>query len=182
MTTTPEVAEQLSFVSPSAAYEADFWAMIDEYSRVGERYEPPMLFPKGRHFSSYLRRAEEIARGEGALPSGVPMNIYWLVRGERRILATCYLRWALTEPLENEGGHIGYKVRPSERRKGYGTKLCAMALDTAARRGLNQVLITCDTANVASARIIETNGGRLANHTTSYHTGNQVSRYWVDLT
>jgi predicted acetyltransferase len=81
-----------------------------------------------------------------------------------------------------EGGHIGYTVRPSDRRKGYGSTLCRLMLEEAwSRLGLRRVLITCDTDNVGSARIIQKNGGVFESEVRSDHSGKRVSRYWVDL-
>jgi predicted acetyltransferase len=47
--------------------------------------------------------------------------------------------------------------------------------------GLKRVLITCDADNVASARIIEKNGGRLENQSVSRETGRLKNRYWIEL-
>lgn len=179
--TLPEDHDRVAFVKPSADLERDFWVMCDEYSLAGEGYEPSVFFPDGRNFAAYLRQLDRFSRGTGRLPSHVPMSVYWLVRDGERILATCYLRWRLTPSLQIEGGHIGYKVRPSERRKGYGCWICALALETFRQRGYQRVLITCNTDNQASARIIVKNGGRFDGESPSPHSGKPVSRFWVTL-
>ena len=46
-----------------------------------------------------------------------------------RIIGAVNIRHSLTEHLFNAGGHIGYGIRPSERRKGYATKLLALSLE-----------------------------------------------------
>ena len=71
------------------------------------------------------------------------------------------LRPRLTPALEIQGGHIGYNVPPSVRRKGYGTQLLRLTLPKARAAGLSRVLLTVDSSNVASIRIIERNGGRV---------------------
>jgi predicted acetyltransferase len=91
------------------------------------------------------------------------------------------LRHALTPALEDIGGHIGYDIRPTERRKGYGTRLLALMLHKAKALGLARVFLTCDTENVASAKIIEKNGGVLASQSVSPRAGVLVSRYWIEL-
>ena len=84
--------------------------------------------------------------------------------------------------LEAEGGHIGYSVRPSERGKGYATRMLEMALAEARRLGLKRVLITCDRKNVASARVIRKNGGRLENEVVSRLRDREFTqRYWLEL-
>jgi predicted acetyltransferase len=131
-------------------------------------------------FAGYVRRLRGYARGKGVPPGYVPSNNYWLVR-DGRVLAVSRLRHRLTDALRLEGGHIGYAVRPSERRKGYGTRLLALTLDKARERGLDRVMVTCDKDNFASARIIQKNGGVLESEGPSPRTDKIVERYWIDL-
>jgi predicted acetyltransferase len=80
----------------------------------------------------------------------------------------------------NCGGHIGYGIRPSERRKGYATKLLALSLDKTKELGIQNVLVVCDEGNVASEKTILNNGGI---PDTSYveEDGNVVKRFWIQL-
>lgn len=97
------------------------------------------------------------------------------------MLGISTLRLRSTAAPEDVGGHIGYVVTPSERRKGYGTPLCALTLDAARRQGCSQVLIMCGVANRASARVIEKNGGVLDSAGYSPRRGAEVARYRVAL-
>ncbi|HWO44907.1 MAG TPA: GNAT family N-acetyltransferase [Methylomirabilota bacterium] len=85
----------------------------------------------------------------------------------------------LRPPDTERGGHIGYDVRPSERRRGYGTRLLQMTLPEARRIGLTRVLITADDSNVASWRIIERNGGQCEPGLLMTESG-ALRRYWLD--
>ncbi len=58
-------------------------------------------------------------------------------------------------------GHIGYGVRPSARGRGVATWALGRMLDEARTIGLERVLIVCDPDNIASATVIEHNGGAL---------------------
>jgi predicted acetyltransferase len=71
------------------------------------------------------------------------------------------------------GGHIGYAVRPTARRRGHATAALALMLPVAAERGIDPVLVTCDTDNVGSRRVIEANGGVLED------VRGQKMRYWI---
>lgn len=109
----------------------------------------------------------------------VPMSVYWLevydeIYGEIR------LRHYLNENLEQEGGHIGYHVRPTKRGKGYATVMLRLLLKGLAGR-FERVLVTCDTDNIASARVIAHNGGLLASQGISERSGKPISRYWIDV-
>jgi predicted acetyltransferase len=61
------------------------------------------------------------------------------------------------------GGHIGYEIRPSKRRQGYGTAMLRLGLDEARAHGLDRVLLTCNEDNAGSRKVIERNGGQLEN-------------------
>jgi predicted acetyltransferase len=83
------------------------------------------------------------------------------------------LRHSLTPALLEEGGHIGYAVRPSRRGEGHASRALALALPEAAALGLDRVLLTADEDNRASWRVIEAAGG------VHEDTRNGMRRYWV---
>jgi predicted acetyltransferase len=88
----------------------------------------------------------------------VPMDSYF-IETEGRILGEVYIRHRLTPQLEQVGGHVGYKVRPSCRNRGIATAALRLALKKLAGIGVEQALVTCNTTNVASAKVIEKCGG-----------------------
>ena len=110
----------------------------------------------------------------------MPASTYWLVR-DGRVLAVSNLRHDLNDFLRHEGGHIGYSVRPSERGKGYATLMVKLVLKKAKQLGLERVLITCDKDNVASAKVIQKNGGTLECETMSKRRGKMKQLYWIEL-
>lgn len=132
-------------------------------------------------FSAYLERLSRAECGESLVPGQVPQSVYWLVYDNEIIVGQSAIRHTLTPSLRIEGGHIGYAIRPSERRQGYGTHILALTLIEARRRGLARVLVTCDTDNIASSRIIQNNNGIFEGEATSPYSGKSVSRYWIDL-
>jgi predicted acetyltransferase len=113
-------------------------------------------------------------RGEN-LPEGfVPGASRWVAE-DGRLVGFVSIRHELNNNLREVGGHIGYAIRPSERRKGYATAATALALEECRRRGIDRVLVTCDVDNVASATVIERNGGVLED------VRGVKRRYWIDL-
>jgi len=102
----------------------------------------------------------------------------WIVEDDR-VLGAISLRHELNEFLLQAGGHIGYGVRPSARRRGLATWALAETLRAAAKLGLDRVLITCNVSNVGSARTIENAGGVLED-VRDTEIG-RVRRYWVTL-
>ena len=89
------------------------------------------------------------------------------------------IRHYLNDGLLKDGGHIGDGIRPSERRKGYATKMISLALIECKKLGIDKVLMCCDKNNIASSKSIINNGGVLENEIeTEKET---VQRYWIDL-
>jgi len=150
--------------------------MAGEYYAAGEERLKSAL----EDFPAYLRGLTDGARGVDLPPGRVPYTTFWLASG-RRLIGRSTIRHRLTPELEHEGGHIGYDIRPSERRKGYGTLILRLTLGEARRLGLGRALLTCDTDNVGSAKVIEKNGGRLQDEAVSKISGKPISRYWIEL-
>ena len=153
-----------------------------EFSTAGEeRYAFITSDMTWEEYAVLLHKLEADSRSEG-LPAGrVPQSAYYLVRNGGYIIGSSRLRHTLTPLSEQEGGHIGYDVRPSQRGKGYATLLLALTMEEARGLGLTEVLVTCDDDNYASARVIEKNGGRLLNKVVPEDGDKLVRRYWIDL-
>src|SRR5690606_40116968 len=92
-----------------------------EFRAKGERVVPWIVDEPYQSFEAYVERLLAAAKGIGLPPGFLPHSIFWLVDKSREILAISNLRHGLNESLLKAGGHIGYGVRPSARRKGYAT-------------------------------------------------------------
>lgn len=127
-------------------------------------------------WEQYILDEEKRRLPEQVLPV-VPNSTYWLV-DDGEVVAAVNIRHVLTDHLKMVGGNIGYAVRPSRWNQGYGTLILELALPKASALGINPVMITCADDNVASARIIEKNGGVLDD--TYEYQGRVTRRYFVD--
>lgn len=178
--------ERLELAAPATRWETAYLAFIDDFAAAGE-----LRIPAGggvelarSDFAAFVQRLQDDERGVNLKPGIVPSSAYWLLRHDGddvTILGVSALRHALTPALEDVGGHIGYSIRPSDRRRGYGTHILALTLQYARALGLDRVLVTCDTDNTGSARVIENNGGVLASEGYSELTKTRISRYWITL-
>jgi predicted acetyltransferase len=83
----------------------------------------------------------------------VPSTTWWWVEGTE-YLGRISLRHRLTERLLEIGGHIGYDVRPSARRQGHATAMLKAVLAPTCKLGIDPALLTCDTDNIASRKVI----------------------------
>lgn len=130
--------------------------------------------------SEWLAHVRALENVETCPPHLVTATLYAAVRaGDGRIVGMIDLRHTLNEFLAEYGGHIGYSVRPDERRKGYAKAMLSLVLQNAKAHGLQRVLITCDDDNLASARTIEANGGVFER--TANLDGKILRRYWIEL-
>lgn len=178
----------LDLITPQFALLEDYRMMLGESIAAGEDeqlgYLQRLLDRIGRtprDYQAYLDQLAREAREHAAMPGPVPQTTFWLVRDRFRVLGESRLRHTLTPSLHIEGGHIGYFIRRSERRQGYGIEILARMLDEARAIALDRVLVTCDRDNVGSVRIIEENGGQWSGEGVSPRTGKVVWQYWIVL-
>ncbi|GLJ62965.1 hypothetical protein GCM10017576_30960 [Microbacterium barkeri] len=163
----------------------DSWsAAIDEFGGVhvdGSGLTPPTSGDRAT-CEKLVAKAAEIADTSRVLPGGLVHNdLYWIV-DEGEVVGFVSFRHALNDYLRRVGGHIGYSVRPSRRRRGYASRGLALALERAREIGLDRVMLTCDDDNVGSARTIEGAGGVLEDVSDqSAHGHPLLRRYWIEL-
>ena len=135
------------------------------------------------HAEDWLAHVRMLERPETCPPHLVTATLFVAMRpSDDRIVGMIDLRHCLNEFLAEYGGHIGYSVRPDERRKGYAKWMLANVLPEAKNLGLERVLVTCDDDNEGSRRTIEANGGVFER--TTYLASEEVTlrRYWIELT
>ena len=114
-------------------------------------------------------------------PKWVEADQFMLMHtGNPRILGMINFRHYLKEGyLAEHGGHIGFGVRPSERRKGYAKAMLTLCLEECRARKLDKVLLTCDITNEGSCKTIKACGGKFERLAI---TGSEVDeRYWIAL-
>jgi predicted acetyltransferase len=105
-------------------------------------------------------------------PGFVPATELWWIDGDE-FLGRIGIRHRLTPALLEMGGHIGYDVRPSARRRGHATAMLREGLNVARRLGIKRALVTCDVGNVGSRAVIERNGGVLEDERSG------KLRFWI---
>ncbi|MDP2648462.1 MAG: GNAT family N-acetyltransferase [bacterium] len=176
----------MELVQPSASYKDSFIEAVGEYkhdtvdSFRHTKYRELSLPELGSDFDAFVTRELGKAKGENLPEWYVPQTDYWLV-DDGEFIGRVSIRHSLTEHLRRIGGHIGYDIRPSKRRQGYGTKILQLALPKARELGVGRVLVTCDADNTASRKIIEKNGGVLENEVPNPETGGTKMRFWIDI-
>lgn len=182
----------VELVVPQVRFHRSYLEAVDEFHALGEDQHSGLLsLPADDGFEGirFTRASLEDPRDfrrlvaylvDDALPDSprphgwVPCTRRWIARGEE-YLGTVNLRHSLDHPtLRDEGGHIGYAVRPSARRQGFATDALRQMVGVAGSMGIPRVLVTCDLDNIASARTIEAGGGVYEGDR------NGKRRYWIE--
>lgn len=169
----------MKLVSPSPELEQAYLDYISEWEKIEEEIVPYAARREGLSYSELLSRWEfestEMVRDKGL----VPASLFFYMDDENRMIGALHIRHELNEYLLNYGGHIGYGIRPQERKKGHAIKMLEMSLPLAKELGMDRVLVCCDKINVGSARTIIKNGGILENEQALKNE--IVQRYWINL-
>ncbi|SNS68930.1 Predicted acetyltransferase [Asanoa hainanensis] len=154
----PTVDVHRSFLAAMTEFQAEGRGATDDQTMIGselreygDRWAEPGVFAE---YVAGLRADEETPRRAGF----VPATTLWWVDGDT-YLGRLAIRHRLTEGLRELGGHIGYDVRSTARRRGHATAMLRAALPITRSLGIVSALVTCDVDNVGSRKVIEANGG-----------------------
>lgn len=132
----------------------------EEYIKACKEYEDPRTVP------SHL----------------VPATQFLYVReSDGRLVGMIQVRHRFNEYLATYAGHIGYSVRPGERRKGYAKEMLRAVLPFCRQIGLDKVLITCIDGNIGSEKTIVANGGVYESTVHEPNENVDLKRFWIAL-
>ena len=167
----------ITLVEPSEAYLPSYREAYAEYHAKGiSTYG--MTDPDS---CDIFEKYDNYRNERNLKPDRVGSDYYWLVDTETEaFIGEITIRHCLNDALRILGGHIGYMIRCGQWGKGYGTLMLKLALEKAKQRGLEEVLITCNEDNIASARVMEKNGCRYTD-TVVCDDGTRSKHYWRSL-
>ena len=179
MTTMPRL------IPPDPRVHRSFAAAMSEFAAEGRGAETDRTVigsylrdhvgttPDAAAFEAFCADIRAQALESTPRPEGwVPATELWWIEGDE-FLGRVGIRHRLTPALLEVGGHIGYDVRPSARRRGHATEMLRQALVIARGLGIERALVTCDVDNVGSKTVIERNGGVLEDEREG------KLRYWI---
>ena len=127
--------------------------------------------------NEWVKFVENTKYKETVTPGFVTAHTFFAVNDTDKIVGVINARDELNDYLLNFGGHVGYSVRKSERRKGYAKKMLNYVSEFLFSLGSNKILVTCDKNNIASKCTIESCGGILENEVIDQNR--TTLRYWI---
>ncbi len=172
--------EKLKFIRPTKEYEQQAYDYIEEFKKYNSKINGTGgLDDYIGKYDEWLKKLE-IER-ENYNKDRVPNETFMLIREEdNKLLGIINIRLALNEYLLQHGGHIGYGIRPTERRKGYNSYQLYCALKFCKEKELEEVLLTCHKDNLGSVKTIENSCGILENEVKD-KDGKIIQRYWINV-
>jgi len=158
---------------------SDLYEVLDYIKSHYENGEKNIAASNGLSLINYSTWIKMI-HNNTIIPNGEwGRSITYLVYDQDRMVGLLNIRYEMSEELRRMYGDIGYSVKPTERRKGYATKMLKYALDECKRLGMDKVLIGCYKDNVGSIKTILNNGGKLLYE--SLKDGKKSLYYEIDL-
>lgn len=167
----------LKLMKGSLQYKNQIIEMIKEWKSYNDTHNantsPWAIFKNDYDdFEYYLNNLEISTADDGFVPDS---TFFFLDEDRDTMVGAVNIRHYLNEYLLKYGGHIGDGIRPSERRKGYATKMISLALEECKKLGMDKVLLVCDKDNIGSVKSIINNGGVLENEVLK--EGKLIQRY-----
>ena len=175
--------ENLILVKPDASYEEAIRSFRKEMLLAGSSMDGTGTLRRMENPNDWIKYSRLQENPETVAPNKVPATQFVLVDPEtKRIYGMLQVRHSLNEYLRNFAGHIGYSVRPTERRKGYAKKMLKLALEFCKEElGLERVMVSCLVGNEASRRTILACGGTFDEKVYEHIEGVWLEKYWISL-
>ncbi len=162
--------KELKLVRPLLEHKPLYEEMMDEWESYGGRINPGAI----RRYSNVQQKNVTFERWFQWVKEDreTVQDLFFLMNNER-ILGAISIRYHCS----GIHGHAGYGIRPSERKKGYASKMLAMALPIMRSYGINPAVLSCAKTNIGSAKTIVKNGGRLMEEVMEEETGETIQIY-----
>ena len=152
--------------TPQAELKSDIIDCLDEFRKYNSDLNGFGMLARVStelSFEEALEQCLSMSNSDYSWAHGrCPNKVFLLIReSDNRIVGNIQVRWDITNEMLQFVGHIGYSIRPTERRKGYNKINLYLGLIEAKKLGLKSCVIGCDASNIGSDKTTQALGGRL---------------------
>lgn len=154
--------------------------MVDEINNFDANFEGLNNIKNIDNYEAFLLKLEKNKHQELIKEEYSPQTTFG-VWDDKKLIGGFNLRHIIKGNLINHGGNIGYLIRPTERKKGYGTKLLELAIKEAKKLGLKKVLVSCRKENIGSEKVIINNNGIYENDYYDESKNETYKRFWIEI-
>lgn len=174
--------EEYRLIRPTSDYADQIMEYRQEFLVAGGSMDGAGPLRRIKSAEEYLRICREYENPETVPANLVPATQFFFIRkGDNSLVGMIQVRHCFNDYLEKYAGHIGYSVRPSERRKGYAKEMLRLALPFCREIGLDRVLISCIDGNMGSEKTILANGGVYESTVHEPDRNIALKRFWITL-
>ena len=160
---------------PTLADKETVLEMMAEFEQTQSAHDGGFWDAENFVYEEWMESNSDIEMGLGIPEGWVPAVQLVAFARDGQAVGFLNLRLRLNDHLLQEGGYIGYSIRPSARGKGLAKEQLRQGLQVAKSKNIKRVLVTCDRDNAASRGVIIANGGVLED----IRGGKE--RYWIDI-
>jgi len=172
---------RLKLVLPNVTHKEILMDYKKEFIRNKDSMDGTAGLSTYTTFEEWYKAFKDNLNEETVREGLVPATTYLALDESEKLIGMIDIRHMLNGNLLNFGGHIGYSVRKSERRKGFATEMLKLAIEKCVELNIKEILITCDKNNIASAKTIIANGGILENEMFDPNDNTMTQRHWITL-
>lgn len=181
-----KVIEKFYLENPSMKRKKDVIEYMNEHVKYNSAINGTGSFDhvlEGETYEECMDRYYKIQDNEYAKSiDRCPGKTYFLIRkNDNKLIGMINIRHHLTPKMLVHGGHIGYGIRPTERRKGYNKINLYLGLLKALEEfNLDKVMLDCDVKNLGSDKTIQALGGVLERTDIDDYDGVLTNVYWIN--
>ena len=181
-----KVIEKFYLENPSMERKNDVIEYMNEHVKYNSIINGTGSFDhvlEGETYEECMDRYYKIQDNEYAKSiDRCPGKTYFLIRkNDNKLIGMINIRHHLSPKMLVHGGHIGYGIRPTERRKGYNKINLYLGLLKALEEfNLDKVMLDCDVKNLGSDKTIQALGGVLKRTDIDDYDGALTNVYWIN--
>ncbi len=174
--------EEFILTRPTSEYASQIVEYRQEFLDAGDSMDGCGPLRRFENPEEYIQVCRDYEDPEKVPSHLVPATQFFFIRkSDNRLVGMIQVRQRFNDFLEKYAGHIGYSVRPSERRKGYAKMMLKMTLPFCRAIGIDNVLIACIDGNIGSEKTILANGGVYESTVHEPKSGRDLKRFWITL-